>query len=444
MARMARVYCIRVARDEDSRVMKTERTFWQAFGPGVLFAGAAVGVSHLVQSTRSGAELGFALLLVIVFANVAKYPAFRFGPHYAAATGTSLLEGYRRQGMWALILYAIVTAGTMFTVQAAVTFVTAALVKALFRVDYSLPAISAGLTALCVVVIAIGRYRWLDIVSKGVVALLTVSTVVATVLALGKVDWGSVPLLPDGDTFSAGRIVLVAGLIGWMPSAIDVAVWQSLWTLARARDTGHKPSLRESMLDFHIGYVGTAALALCFLALGAGVMYGSGAQFSPAGAVFANQVIDLYTATLGDWSRPIIGVAACSVMFSTTLTVVDGFPRALSVLVARFRGAEEPGGAEQDRRDNMIVYWGALAVLAGGTMVLLFSFIENLVQLVDVATILSFLTAPVLAWLNHRCIQSDEVPADARPGPRLIAMSWIGIAFLGGFAAYFLYLRFGG
>ncbi|MFV1959924.1 MAG: divalent metal cation transporter, partial [Planctomycetota bacterium] len=81
----------------------SRRTFWKAFGPGLLWAGAAVGVSHLVQSTRGGAKFGLGLLGVVIVANVFKYPAFSFGPRYAAATGTSLLEGYRRRGRWALI-----------------------------------------------------------------------------------------------------------------------------------------------------------------------------------------------------------------------------------------------------------------------------------------------------------------------------------------------------
>ena len=32
---------------------------FKSLGPGLLFAGAAVGVSHLVQSTRAGADFGF-------------------------------------------------------------------------------------------------------------------------------------------------------------------------------------------------------------------------------------------------------------------------------------------------------------------------------------------------------------------------------------------------
>ncbi|MBU6161626.1 MAG: hypothetical protein KGO50_10920, partial [Myxococcales bacterium] len=96
----------------------------RALGPGLLFAAAAVGVSHLVQSTRAGAEHGLALGGIIILANVMKYPAFRYGAQYAAATGTSLLEGYRKLGPWALWLYGILTLATMFTVQAAVTLVT--------------------------------------------------------------------------------------------------------------------------------------------------------------------------------------------------------------------------------------------------------------------------------------------------------------------------------
>jgi Mn2+/Fe2+ NRAMP family transporter len=77
---------------------------WSQLGPGLLFAGAAIGTSHLVQATRAGALYGLGLLLFVLLANALKYPSFRAGPAYAAATGHSLLTGYRRQGSWALAL----------------------------------------------------------------------------------------------------------------------------------------------------------------------------------------------------------------------------------------------------------------------------------------------------------------------------------------------------
>jgi Mn2+/Fe2+ NRAMP family transporter len=75
---------------------------WRAVGPGLLFAGAAIGGSHLVQSTRAGAGWGFDLLWAVVLILVLKYPFFEFAHRYTAATDESLLHGYRRLGGWAL------------------------------------------------------------------------------------------------------------------------------------------------------------------------------------------------------------------------------------------------------------------------------------------------------------------------------------------------------
>lgn len=424
-----------------------EKTFFKALGPGLLWAGAAIGVSHLVQSTRAGANFGFALIAIVIVANVFKYPAFSFGPRYAAATGTSLLEGYRRRGTWALVLYALLTLGTMFTVQAVVTLVTAALAAA--SLGWTAPVlgiapavwVAALLTLLCAGLLVVGHYKWLDKIVKVVVAVLTLSTFAATILLLPKVRWGTMSFWPSGDLFSnATSIAFIVALVGWMPSAFDISIWHSLWTLARRRETKHAPTVKESLLDFNIGYFGTALLALCFLTLGAGVMYGSGETFAPSGAVFATQVVRLYTKTLGAWSQPLIGISALTVMFSTTLTVVDGFPRAIASLVARFREPEVP---DHPAPYSQRVYWGALAGLGIGSVLVIWVGGGAFKHLVDLATRLSFLTAPALAWLNHRAMLGEEVPPEARPGPGMVAFSWAGIVFCALFALYYLYTLLG-
>lgn len=417
------------------------RSFWAAFGPGLLFAGAAVGVSHLVQSTRAGAVYGLSLLVVVLVANALKYPAFRFGPLYAAATGRSLLEGYRRQGRWALVLYGVLTLATMFTVQAAVTVVTAGLVKAILGVTTSPILLSAGLLVICGLLLGIGDYQWLDRIIKVVVAVLTVSTLIAAALVVPTVDWATTQWWPCSDIFTGKQLLFVAALVGWMPSAIDISVWHSLWTLARRRDAGPAP-VKDTLLDFDIGYFGTALLALCFLLLGAGVMHGKGVEIAAGAGGFASQIINLYAQTLGEWARPVIGVCAFAVMFSTTLTVVDGFPRALSVLVARFRGPELPERVAEELKETRLAYWISLIVLAVGSLLVLMVFLKSLKAMVDLATTLSFLTAPILAWLNHRAVFGGDVPVQHQPGPGLRAGSWVGICFLGAFALAYLWLRF--
>lgn len=428
---------------------ESQKTFWKALGPGLLWAGAAIGVSHLVQSTRAGAEFGFSLLIVLLAANFFKYPTFQFGPRYAAATGTSMLEGYRRQGKWALILYAVLTLGTMFTVQGVVTLVTGALLAALLHWTepmagfYPTVWLSALLTIVCAALLMVGRYKWLDKIVKVVVLVLTLTTLAATALALPSINWSRMQFLPSADFLTDRRkILFMVAFVGWMPSAFDISIWHSLWTLARRRETGYAPQVRESLIDFNVGYLGTSLLALCFLILGASVMYNSGTKFSDNPAAFAGQVIHLFTAHLGSWSKPIIATAAFTVMFSTTLTVVDGFPRAIAALIARFREPEVPN---QPTAGSLKVYWTVLLILAIGSNMVTWHAVgggKAFKSLVDLATSLSFLTAPALAWLNHRAMQGKEVTGPGRLSPLMVAFSWSTITFSAIFAGYELYTLF--
>jgi len=415
-------------------------TWLRALGPGLLFAAAAVGVSHLVQSTRAGARYGLGMLGVVLVANLLKYPAFRFGPQYAAATGTSLLEGYRRRGPAAVWLYGVLTLATMFTVQAAVTVVTAGLAMSVFGLRGSATAPSGAILGISAAILAVGRFRWLDRIVKLLVTVLTVSTVAATVLVVAN---GSAEASPPAPAPGSVRdLFFAAALFGWMPSAIDISVWQSLWTLERERDVHERSTVNDAMVDFHVGYLGTATLAVCFLLLGAGVMHGRGLEFADGAAPFAAQLVDLYARSLGDWTRPILGVSALAVMFSTTLTVLDGFPRALETFAARLREAERPVDVEAAVGPRP-VYWTAMAAIAVGALLVIGSLPGSLKALVDVATTLSFLTAPVLAALNHGAILGAEVPPAHRPRPWLVNLSRAGILLQGVFAFLYLVVRYG-
>lgn len=393
-----------------------------------------------MQSTRAGANYGLALLAVVVFANLVKYPAFSFGPRYSAATGLSLLEGYRRQGRWALALYGFVTLFSVFTIQAAVTFVTAGLANALTELSVDPLLLSACIMAICLLLLRAGNYTWLDRIVKVAVLLLTLGTFLATVVVLPQIAWGQA-FWPGASMLSdAKHFFFIAALIGWMPTAIDVSVWHSLWTLAKGRSTGYKPSVRESIFDFNLGYIGTAVLGVCFVLLGAGVVYGKGIALPAGAAHFSAAVIGLYTETLGGWAFYVLGSAAFLVMFSTTLTVVDGFPRAISAFVARWQGAEVEGEAVGDSAGRN--YWLSAIVIAAGALVILSQFLANLQDLVDMATTISLVTAPPLAWLNHRAIFSEDVVGAGRPSPMMFSMSLLAIGLQTLLAGYYLYLRF--
>lgn len=420
-----------------------------ALGPGILFAGAAIGVSHLVQATRAGAVYGLSLVLLVVLAHVMKLPAMLFGPRYAAATGRSLLHGYRRQGWWVLGTFGIIQVGTMFTIQAAVTLVTAALVGPLV-IDPMLSGlgvlegsertplwlVAAWILLVCVGILALGGFGWLDKVVKALMLVMAVGTVVAAGIQLPGLDLSATAVWPS--TFDLPLLLFAVALVGWMPAPLDITVWHSLWSLARRRQTGHSASRRECDLDFYIGFALCIVLALAFVVLGASLLYGTGTQAAGGAGSFANQLIGLYTASLGEWSRPIIATCAIAVMFSTTITVLDAIPRTMSAFVAVVRGGDESTASERIR----LGYWAWLLVLAGGAVAILALLVGSLADMVDLATSLSFLGTPLLAFFNHRAMTSKDIPVEHRPARWLVVLSWAGVAFWTVFAIVFLVVRF--
>ncbi|MCP5054485.1 MAG: divalent metal cation transporter [bacterium] len=409
--------------------------FLKTLGPGLLWAGAAIGVSHLVQSTRAGANYGFALVWAVLLANLFKYPFFEYGPRYAAATGESLLEGYRRLGKWALNLFLIITVGTMFTIQAAVTVVTAVLLSWVSGGAISVMQWFIIVLAASMVLLAIGRFAMLDKTIKLVIVLLTVTTLVAFFSAIFKHGLNTPPNAVAPDIWGVTGISFLIVLMGWMPSAIDISVWSSLWTLEKTKQTGYKPKLKEALLDFNIGYIGTGLISLCFLALGALVIFGRGETLASGGAGFAGQFVGLYTESIGPWSKYIIAVAAITTMFSTTLTCLDAFPRVLrkstELVFPSLRGDKNSGR----------LYWGWMLVLAAGAVILFGLLKSSMTFMVDLATTLSFIVAPVLAIINYKVVTGKNMPEDALPPKWLKVLSWAGFVFLIGFSLLFLYIN---
>lgn len=416
--------------------MKASRIF-KILGPGLLYAGAAIGVSHLVQSTRAGATYGYGLLWAVVFANIIKYPFFEFAPRYTGATGHGILEGYRHLGRWALVLFILLTFSTMFTIQAAVTVVTAGLAGNLTGVELPPWAMSGIILAVCFAILVIGGYGFLDRFTKYIILLLSVTTIIAFAASFSadverlsantnRFDWSQ-----------KADILFLVALFGWMSAPLDISVWHSEWALARQKQTGERATMKDIMLDFKIGYWGAAVLAVFFLLLGAQIMYATGAAFSSSGVGFAGQLINLYTESIGSWAFIIIAVAAFTTMFSTTLTVFDAFPRVLSKgLNYLFIQKDELHKAT----DSSYIVW--LLIVGSGAMVLLMFFIGDMKTMVDLATTLSFVTAPLWAVLNHIVVNNRRMPEEHRPGVFMRAFSRTGILFLSGFTAYFLYIRF--
>lgn len=398
--------------------------FLQKLGPGLLFAGAAIGVSHLVQSTKAGSNFGFGLLWALLLINLIKYPFFQYGPRYAAATGENLLEGYKKLGKWALRIYALLTLATMFTIQTAVTIVTAGIAFSLFGSSFSLELWAVIILGFCFLLLLLGRYNLLDKMMKIIIILLSISTLLAVGIAFNN----SGSELPWAQVFptSNHEVIFLIAFMGWMPAPLDVSIWHSLWAVEKQKTTDVFEK-KSALLDFNIGYVSTIILGVCFLLLGGLVMYGSGKSFSDIGGEFSLQLIDMYTENLGDWSFAIIGVAAFTTMFSTTLTTLDASPRAMNKTVELILEKKIEKG-----------YSAWLILLILGTAIVFFFFLSEMGSLIKIATILSFLTAPFYAIMNYLVLCSKHTPKAWQPSKIMHILSIFGILFLVGFNIWYL------
>ncbi len=409
----------------------------KTIGPGVMYAGAAIGVSHLVQSTRAGAGYGFALVWAVVLVHVLKYPFFEFGHRYTAATGESLLVGYRRVGRWALIVYLVVALGLSIPTAAVLTIVTAGMASQMFPVDLTPMIWGVILLAGCVVVLASGGYPLLDRLMKLLMVFLVVCTVVAVVVAVGHGRVAQVPEFEPPAVWDVAGIAFLVALMGWMPTPVDASAWPSLWMQERAKQTAHTPTLRQALFDFNLGYGASLVMAVLFLSLGALVMYGTGQAFvDRAPDAFAARFVGMYTTALGSWSRPVVVAAAFITMFSTTVTVLDGYPRVLAAgCQLAWPGATKLGRAP---------YWIVLAIMIVGALLIYRFLTSHMRILIDATTTLAFLSAPLFAFLNCRAVAVGGVPKEAAPPKWLTVLSWAGVVFLTGFCVVFLIVRFGG
>ncbi|NRA93251.1 MAG: hypothetical protein HRU26_11305, partial [Psychroserpens sp.] len=222
------------------------------------------------------------------------------------------------------------------------------------------------------------------------------------------------------------EVTFLIAFMGWMPAPLDISVWHSLWALEKTKDA-KSFSPKEAMFDFNVGFIGTIILGIAFVALGTLVMYQSGSSFGNTAGEFANQLIEMYTNSLGNWTFIIVGIAAFTTMFSTTLTTLDASPRSMSRASELLFNRNFKHG---------FMFW--MVFLTLGTIVIFFFFASEMGLLVKIATILSFLTAPFYAILNYILIAGKHTPKEWRPSLRLHVWSWLGILFLIGFSIWYL------
>jgi len=403
----------------------TWATKFAALGPGIVMASAAVGGSHIIASTQAGAIYGWELVSIVILANLFKYPFFRFGVQYTLDTGNTLLEGYRQKGQFYLWLFLALNIFATVINTAAVGLLTAAILTFIIPIPLPMPVLSSLVIVVITGILLLGKYRLLDSLSKIIMIALTVTTVSAVVIAFMRNGMQGVApadfVAPS--PWELSKLAFLVALMGWMPAPIEISAINSMWVVAKRRLT--KVSYQDGLFDFNVGYIGTAILAVVFLALGALVQFGSPETVEMVGGKYIAQLINMYASTIGEWARLLIAVIAFMCMFGTTITVIDGYSRTNVESLRLLLGKHE----STVKTLNI-----AMVLAAASGLAIIFYFNNAVGPMLKFAMIASFVSAPVFAWLNL----SLTMKAKHSVKGGLLWLSFIGLFYLTAFAALFI------
>lgn len=298
-------------------MIKKIKNIYKIFGPGILMATAAIGGSHLVSSTQAGALFGWSLAIFILLINFFKYPFFLANVQYTMATKKSLIEGYASLGNSWLWLFTILAVIAAVVNTAAVSMFAASLLGYFIPIQLTINILSFIIIFACILILIAGKYNLLNNVSKIIMITLSIATVVAVVMAVTK-DVNSA-LADDFISPSAWTIAslgFIVILTGWMPAPIEISSIGSIWLKNQIKQTNI--NAKNALLDFNVGFIVTAILAIFFLALGALVLHGSAYEFKD-GIAFSHQLVTMYSTVIGDWSRLLIAFIAFACMFGTSI-----------------------------------------------------------------------------------------------------------------------------
>ena len=397
------------------------RSRLRALGPGLVMSSAAVGGSHLVASTQAGALFGWQLLWLILLVNLLKYPFFRFGVQYTLIENESLIHGYLRKGRSYLLAFTGLNIIAAVVNTAGVLILSASLLQYFIPWQVSLTTLCFLLLFACLSILLAGHYKLLDRLSKVIMFTLTVTTVFAVVIA-----WQNGAAAPadyvSPSPWQLSALAFLVAMIGWMPVPIEISAISSLWTQSKQKLT--QVSLSDALFDFNIGYGVAVFLAVVFLALGALVQHGANQEIALASAAFAQQLVSMYAATIGDWSQYLVAGIAFMCMFGTTLAVMDGYARTLNESVHLLAGTDH----EQPRWT--LNAWIVAQAFAGMAIILFFQ--SALAPMLSFAMTLAFITTPFFAWLNFDLVRKTHISQGMN------RLAWVGMIYLSLFAITFV------
>ena len=416
------------------------------FGPGMILMMTGIGTSHLILAPTAGGRYAYALLWCIPVAYIFKYHGFEMAFRFTNATGKSLIEAYatawKKWPLWyvlvtTLIQCAIGQAGRLIAAAAVLYYLFSAWLG--WEIPIAAYALVLGLVAISIILR--GGYDSVETSTKIFSGTLFVAT--ATVYFVKPAPLSAVQNFFIFDA-PEGSWLIIAGLLGLLPTGMDVSLQASEWGKAkkvglgkirgRLEASGHASAfdpfssprehlavdrsglpehVREysrrwfqiGLMDFRLGHFISFLLACAFLLLAAVWLYPNPVE----GRAVMGEIGRIFTESVGPWMMVVFLGGAFAATFSTAFNYFDGWPRIVGACCRNlFRGTSKLTGiAKEDLTPESRSTWYSEYNIYRMTMVysLIAAVVITLgvprpVFLVLVASALAFFIAPVVFFLN--------------------------------------------
>ena len=459
------------------------------FGPGMILMMTGIGTSHLVTAPVAGGRFEYALLWCIPIAYVFKYYGFEMAFRFTHATGRSMLDAYatawRKWPLW----YVLITTLLQCAIGQAGRLVAASLVVFYFFSEYlglsvPIPVYGFLLAIVSVVIILVGRYAVLELVTKVFAGMLVVSTVAVYVVE-------PAPFSAMGNFFlvqtPTGSWLTIVAFLGLLPTGIDVSLQASEWGKAKRVGMGRiREQLERSssaaafdpftskkedlavntstlpaqtleycrrwfaigLWDFRVGHTISFILACVFLLLAAVWLYPSPVE----GNAVIGEIAGIFPQRDAPWMTLVFLIGAFAATFSTAFNYFDGWPRVVGACcrnlfrsTARLRGTARVDLTDDHKRRwyseyniyRLTMFYSlvaSVAIIAG---------VGRPVWLVLVASALAFFIAPVVFFLNLYYCFSVIPKGDKVFYPSTFAswFSWMSLVVFTGLSAVLIMAR---
>lgn len=334
-------------------------------GPGMILSASIVGSGELIATTTLGSRVGLAALWLILMSCVIKVVVQEELGRYTIMSGETTFRaldrvpGPRWRVSWVVWAWMLMYVGITFQLGGIIG--GTAQIFSLIQPGISIAAWSVIIAVVTMVLLAWGRYRFIERAATFMVVTFTLVTTLGAAMIwwtpyapkLSDIAAGLSFRLPDGGLAVAFAVFGITGV------GASELIYYPYWCLEKgyaryagrndgsdAWVTGARGWIGVMQVDALVAMVVYTVATVAFYLLGASVLHGQG--LVPAGNEMVQALSKIYTSTLGPWAFYLFLAGAFFVLYSTIFSATASNARVVLDFLQMIQAVRE--GGEEHRR----------------------------------------------------------------------------------------------